>query len=71
MRLFLEKVFSSQPPPETLKEGLPFWIFWLLLCVILLLTAFIFLRDKDLRKRLNNFFFNTKIKLIKLQYQAR
>ncbi len=31
------------------REGLPYWAFWLLLCIIILLLFFIFLRDKDLR----------------------
>jgi hypothetical protein len=46
--------------PETIvraaaasKEGLPYWIFWLLLSLIFLLLLFIFLRDKDLRRRLS------------------
>jgi len=42
-----------QTAPVLVREGLPYWIFWLLLCFILLLLAFIFLRDKDLRRRLN------------------
>ena len=37
----LEFQAGGAPP----KEGLPYWTFWLLLCVILLLVAFIFLRD--------------------------
>jgi chromosome segregation ATPase len=53
------------------SEGLPYWIFWLLLCIILLLVAFIFLRDKDLRRRLNLFLFGAKKKLIKIRLQAR
>jgi hypothetical protein len=36
-----------------LREGLPYWIFWLLLSLILLLLIVIFLRDKDLRRRLS------------------
>ena len=70
MKSFLASLFSSQPPPQS-REGLPFWIFWLLLCVILLLVTFIFLRDKDLRQRLNAFFFRTKIKFVKMRLQAK
>ncbi len=70
MKSFLASLFSSQPPPQS-REGLPFWIFWLLLCVILLLVTFIFLRDKDLRRRLNAFFFRTKIKFVKMRLQAK
>jgi len=69
MRDFITNIFSSQNAPPGAREGLPYWIFWLLLCVILLLSAFIFLRDKDLRQRINNFFFRTKQKLIKLRLQ--
>jgi chromosome segregation ATPase len=44
---------NAAAAPGAVREGLPYWIFWLLLCLILLLLAFIFLRDKDLRRRLN------------------
>ena len=37
------------------REGLPYGILYVLLCVILLLLTFIFLRDRDLRLRLNVF----------------
>lgn len=69
MRDFISNIFSYQNAPPGASEGLPYWIFWLLLCIILLLLAFIFLRDKDLRRRINNFFFRTKQKLIKLRLQ--
>jgi chromosome segregation ATPase len=68
--IFSHLVSQQTPPPDT-GEGLPYWIFWLLLCVILLLVAFIFLRDKDLRRRLNLFLFGAKKKLIKIRLQAR
>jgi len=71
MRDLIADIFSSQNVPPGTREGLPYWIFWLLLCIILLLLAFIFLRDKDLRQRINNFFFRTKQKLIKLKLQHR
>ena len=35
------------------REGLPYWALYLLLCVILMLLAFIFLRDKERRQRLS------------------
>lgn len=57
---------SSQPGSQA---GLPYWIFWFLLSIILLLIFFIFLRDKDLRHRINQFLFNAKQKLIKLRLQ--
>ncbi len=73
MAKFLASIFPNQEiPPET-AEGLPIWIFWLMLCVILLLLAFIFLRDKDLRRKLNLFFmgFKKKIKKIRLQQMLK
>lgn len=71
MRGFLENLFSKQTPAPGSSEGLPYWTFWLLLCAILLLVLFIFLRDKDLRRRINMFFFGAKKKLIKLRLQSR
>lgn len=71
MKGILGIIFSRQAPPPGSNEGLPYWIFWLLLCVIFLLVVFIFLRDKDLRRRLNLFFFGAKKKLIKIRLQAR
>ncbi|UCE40506.1 MAG: hypothetical protein JSV17_13775 [Candidatus Aminicenantes bacterium] len=71
MREFLENIFANQTPPPGSSEGLPYWTFWLLLCVIFLLVIFIFLRDKDLRRRINLFLFGAKKKLIKLRLQAR
>ncbi len=71
MKEFLAHFFSQQTPPPGSREGLPYWTLWLLLCVILLLVSFIFLRDKDLRRRLNLFFFGAKKKLIKIRLQAR
>jgi chromosome segregation ATPase len=64
-------IISRQTPPPGDGEGLPYWTFWLLLCIIMLLVVFIFLRDKDLRQRINLFFFGAKKKLIKLRLQAR
>jgi chromosome segregation ATPase len=63
--------FSFQTQPAETRDGLPYWIFWFLLCIILLLVAFIFLRDKDLRQKLNLFFFRAKNNLIKIQLQVR
>jgi chromosome segregation ATPase len=71
MRGILANIFAKQTPPPGSSEGLPYWTFWLLLCVILLLVVFIFLRDKDLRRRINLFLFGAKKKLIKLRLQAR
>ncbi len=71
MKEFFAHLFSQQAPPPGSREGLPYWTLWLLLCIILLLVTFIFLRDKDLRRRLNLFFFGAKKKLIKIRLQAR
>jgi hypothetical protein len=71
MKGILAHLSAQQAPPPEAAEGLPYWTFWLLLCVILLLVAFIFLRDKDLRRRLSLFLFGAKKKLIKIRLQAR
>jgi chromosome segregation ATPase len=52
-------------------EGLPFWLLWLLLCVILLLVAFIFLRDKDLRRRVSAFLSGARRHMTRLRIQAK
>jgi len=62
---------SLQSLPDTAREGLPYWIFWLLLSIILLLLFFIFLRDKDLRRRLSAFLSGAKRKMLRLRLQAR
>ncbi len=71
MKSSFSSFFRFQTPPPGSQEGLPYWLLWFLLCIILLLLAFIFLRDKDLRQRLNRFLFGAKKKLIKLRLQAR
>lgn len=53
------------------KEGLPYWILWLLLCIILLLVIFIFLRDKDLRHRISSFLSGAKRKMLRMRLQAK
>ncbi|MDD8016644.1 MAG: hypothetical protein PHX45_13270 [Acidobacteriota bacterium] len=53
------------------KEGLPYWILWLLLCIILLLVVFIFLRDKDLRHRISSFMSGAKRKMLRMRLQAK
>jgi chromosome segregation ATPase len=52
-------------------EGLPFWMLWLLLCVIILLIAFIFLRDKDLRRRVSAFLSGARRHMTRLRIQAK
>lgn len=71
MRDFLLGFSASQTEPLVPKEGLPFWIFWLLLYIILLLITFIFLRNKSLRQRLNLFFSRAKRKFVKTRLQSR
>lgn len=71
MKSSISSFFEFQTPPPGSQEGLPYWTLWFLLCIILLLLAFIFLRDKDLRQRLNRFLFGAKKKLIRLRLQAR
>lgn len=71
MKSSLSSIFSFQTPAPGSQEGLPYWTLWFLLCIILLLLAFIFLRDKDLRQRLNRFLFGAKKKLIRFRLQTR
>lgn len=62
----------SQPAVgEISPQGLPFWTLWLLLCVILMLVAFIFLRDKDLRHRLDFFLSGAKRRMKRTRMQMR
>lgn len=71
MNIFLLSLMSKQPEPLVPKEGLPYWTFWFLLCIILLLITFIFLRDKSLRQRLNLFFSRAKRQMVKIRLQTR
>lgn len=60
--------------PETaqsFQEGLPYWAFWLLLGVIVLLLFFIFLRDKDLRRRIDFFFLSARNRSLQLHLQRQ
>jgi chromosome segregation ATPase len=52
-------------------EGLPYWLLWVLLCVILLLVAFIFLRDKDLRRRVSSFLSGARRHMARLRLQVK
>lgn len=65
------RLLPDQPESFLPREGLPYWTFWFLLCIILLLIAFIFLRDKSLRQRLNLFFSRAKRRMVKIRLQAR
>ncbi len=71
MKDFFSVMFSLQASTAIAKEGLPYWTFWLLISFILLLLAFIFLRDKELRRKMDEFFFRTRKRLIRLRHQKR
>jgi len=58
-------------PPSGVPEGLPFWLLWFLLCVILLLIVFIFLRDKDLRRRISAFLSGARRHMLRLRLQVK
>lgn len=58
-------------PAAGAPEGLPFWLLWFLLCVILLLIVFIFLRDKDLRRRISAFLSGARRHMLRLRLQAK
>jgi hypothetical protein len=62
---------AAAPTTPEMAGGLPFWIIWLLLCVILLLLAIIFLRDKDLRRRMSAFLSGTRRRMVRLRLQAK
>ncbi len=69
--LFLSFGFHQEAARDFRREGLPFWIFWFLLCIILLLVLFIFLRDKDLRRKLSAFLSSARRKVLRSRFQAR
>ncbi len=71
MTEFFSDLFSQQAANTATKDGLPYWTFWLLISFILLLLVFIFLRDKELRRKMDEFFFRTRKKLIKYRHQRR
>jgi chromosome segregation ATPase len=71
MKDFFSVLFSQQASTAAARDGLPYWTFWLLISFILLLLAFIFLRDKDLRRKMDEFFFRTRKRLIRLRHQKR
>lgn len=55
----------------TFQEGLPFWLFWFLVGLIALLVFFIFLRDKDLRRRIDFFFLSAKKRSLQLHLRRQ
>ena len=68
--IFASRLVQTSLPSDA-GEGLPFWILWFLLCVILLLVVFIFLRDKDLRRRISSFLSGARRHMIRLRLQAK
>ena len=57
-------------PAENQKEALPFWIFYIALCVILLLLFLAFLHNKSLRKKINDIFLVYKRRFMKFWLTA-
>ncbi len=53
------------------QEGLPFWLFWLLIALIGLLSLFIFLRDKDLRRKIDFFFLGAKNRSLQIHLRRQ
>ncbi len=66
----MDEILQAQPALES-GEGLPFWLLWFLLCVIVLLVAFIFLRDKDLRRRISSFLSGARRHMLRLRLQVK
>ncbi|MDH7512319.1 MAG: hypothetical protein QHH14_05160 [Clostridiales bacterium] len=67
------ELIAFQAQPSLQHEGLPYWLFWFLLCIIMLLVVFIFLRDKQLRVRLSSFLAGAKRRslLFRLKFQLK
>lgn len=57
--------------PEIAREGLPYWLAGLLASVIVLLLVFIFLRDRDLRQRVNEFLSGAKKRVKRAQLRLK
>ncbi len=65
------ELVAFQASPTLPREGLPYWIFWLLLCAIALLLFFIFLRDKALRMRLSSFLAGARRRSVLIQLRFK
>jgi chromosome segregation ATPase len=63
--------FPSTPVLQ--NDGLPYWIFWFMLFIILLLGLFIFLRNKGLRTKISSFLAGARRRsiLIRLRFQLK
>ena len=56
---------------ELARKGLPYWLAGLLASVIVLLLVFIFLRDRDLRYRINEFLSGAKRRVKRAQLRLK
>lgn len=67
------ELIAFQAQSSFQQEGLPYWMFYFLLCIILLLVVFIFLRDKQLRMRISAFLAGARRRsvLIRLKFQLK
>mgnify|MGYP001026897365 FL=1 len=57
-------------PAENQKEGLPLWIFYIALCLVLLLLFLTFLHNKSLRKKINDIFLIYKRRVMRFWLTA-
>lgn len=62
---------SQVDAATTVQEGLPFWLFWLLIALVGLLIFFIFLRDKDLRRRIDFFFLGARNRSLQIHLRRQ
>ncbi len=58
------------PAADSQQEGLPVWIFYIVLCAVLLLLFLAFLHNKGLRNKINNIFLVYKNKFLKFWLEA-
>lgn len=61
----------SETAAVSFREGIPYWIFWFLLSLIVLLLIFILLRDKELRRRLSLSLAGTKRRVLRKSLELR
>lgn len=62
---------SQVEAASAVQEGLPFWLFWLLIALIGLLIFFIFLHDKDLRRRIDFFFLGARNRSLQIHLRRQ
>lgn|GEM_PF-793716 len=66
-----QSVFVLISGLDSRKEGLPFWLLYLLLSLILLLIFINFLQNKDLRQKLNYFLLGPRRRYLRLRLQVK